>query len=206
MARIKKEDIFYTLLKEFADKLVEGAQEYNQIIHAWPTSEAQVPQMKLHENKGDDATRLIMEQLYTAFVTPFDREDIAELALALDDIMDGMYASTDRLSLFHVDEVRVEAQQMAELTITATAAIKDMIYALPDYKKTDACMKHAIAIGHVEDQGDQVYRNALSRLFADEENGRTTVAWLRVFDRMEQTLDACDKAAGVVRNVVMKSA
>ena len=45
-----------------------------------------------------------------------------------------------------------------------------------------------------------------SRLFRDEMPGRHTVAWLRIFDRMETVLDSCDDAAGVVRSVVMKNA
>ena len=58
----------------------------------------------------------------------------------------------------------------------------------------------------VEDGADRVYQNALRRLFAEEEGGKEVVTWLRIFDRMEYCLNACDRAAGVVRSVVMKSA
>ena len=37
-------------------------------------------------------------------------------------------------------------------------------------------------------------------------DGKYAVTWLRIFDRMEQVLDACDDAAGIVRAVIMKSA
>ena len=69
-------------------------------------------------------------------------------------------------------------------------------------------LEKAIEIGTVEDEGDTVYQKALRRLFSDEEDasGKYAVTWLRIFDRMELCLDACDKSAGVVRSVVMKSA
>ena len=61
-------------------------------------------------------------------------------------------------------------------------------------------------ISDIEDEGDVVYNGGVRRLFHDEENGRTTVTWLRLFDRMESCIDACDHTAKVVRTVVMKSA
>ena len=64
----------------------------------------------------------------------------------------------------------------------------------------------AIAVGHIEDEGDLVYQNALRRLFLEEPNGRYTVTWTRLFDQMENLLDACDNTAGVVRSVVLKGA
>ena len=81
-----------------------------------------------------------------------------------------------------------------------------MINHLPNYKHDEEVMRRAIAIGHVEDGGDAIYENALRILFReDETRGKESLAWLRIFDRMEHCLDSCDKAAGVVRNVVMKS-
>ena len=81
-----------------------------------------------------------------------------------------------------------------------------MIDRLPNFKSDRTVMDKAIMISSIEDEGDIVYSTALRRLFRDEENGRTSVTWLRLFDRMELCLDACDKSAGVVRSVVMKSA
>ena len=81
-----------------------------------------------------------------------------------------------------------------------------MISRLPDYKRDPKVMDAAITVGHIEDGGDAVYENALRRLFRENETGgKESLAWLRIFDRQEHCLDACDHAAGVVRNVVLKS-
>ena len=162
--------------------------------------------MKLYERECDEKVQRIMKELYTSFVTPFEREDISDLALGLDDIVDGMNSVSERLDLFNVEEFRKEGAQLAELTLRACITVKEMLDHLADYKKDPIVMEKAIAVGHVEDEGDLVYHNALSRLFRDEMAGRETVAWLRIFDCMEQVLDSCDKAAGIVRSVVMKNA
>ena len=201
-----KEDIFYTLFKEFGAKIVETAEEYSTILDGYPETAARIPQMKVYERECDEKVQRIMKELYSSFVTPFEREDISDLALGLDDIVDGMNSVSERLDLFNVEEFRKEGAQLAELTLRACITVKEMLDHLADYKKDPIVMEKAIAVGHVEDEGDLVYHNALSRLFRDEMAGRETVAWLRIFDRMEQALDSCDKAAGIVRSVVMKNA
>lgn len=201
-----KEDIFYTLFKEFGAKIVETAEEYSTILDGYPETAARIPQMKVYERECDEKVQRIMKELYSSFVTPFEREDISDLALGLDDIVDGMNSVSERLDLFNVEEFRKEGAQLAELTLRACITVKEMLDHLADYKKDPIVMEKAIAVGHVEDEGDLVYHNALSRLFRDEMAGRETVAWLRIFDCMEQALDSCDKAAGIVRSVVMKNA
>jgi len=206
MARIKKEDIFYTLLKQLAQVLVRAGEEYVSIMSGYPDTFARLPRMKMIEEEADDCVREIMERLYTSFITPFDREDISDLALAMDDVVDYMEAVVLRLDLFFIQQMRPEGVELANLTLEAVKCMQGMIEALPNYKTDDTVMKKSIEVGHVEDGGDTVYENALRTLFREEDTrGKESLAWLRLFDRMEHCLDACDKAAGVVRNVVMKS-
>jgi uncharacterized protein Yka (UPF0111/DUF47 family) len=206
MPRVKKEDIYYTLLKQLAGVLVSAGDEYVEIIRDYPETYARIPRMKMLETQADDCVRDIMTRLYTSFITPFDREDIGELALAMDDVVDNMEAVVLRLDLFNIQAIRPEAIELANLTSLAVREMQEMIEHLPDYKRDEMVMKKAIAVGHIEDGGDEVYENALRGLFREEETGgKESLAWLRLFDRMEHCLDACDHAAGVVRNVVLKS-
>ena len=208
MARIKKEDEFYTLLKDFAALIVETSEEFSGIIHEFPNSMSRIPQMKVYETNCDERVKTIMSKLYTSFITPLDREDISALALAMDNVTDAMYGVAMRLDLFNMDDMRLEAEQIADLTVRAVKEMQEMICRLPDYNKKPV-MEKAISISDIEDEGDTVYQNALRRLFREDNvaaDGKYAVTWLRIFDRMEHCLDACDDAAGIVRSVLMKSA
>ena len=206
MPRVKKEDIYYTLLKKLSGILVSAGEEYVTVMSGFPQTYTRLARMKLLETQADECVRDIMTRLYTSFITPFDREDIGELALAMDDVGDPMEAVTLRLDLSNVDDMRPAAIELAELTLVAVREMQEMINHLPDYKRDELVMEKAIAISHVEDGGDTVYENALRELFReDETRGKESLAWLRIYDRMEHCLDICDKAAGVVRNVVLKS-
>lgn len=206
MPRIKKEDQFYTMLKDLVATISEAADEYVAIFESLPESASRIPQMKVYEHSCDQKVSRILKELYSSFITPFEREDISDLAFAMDDIIDNMNAVCERFDLFNIADMRKEAPQMARLAKRAVEEVKTMIDHLPHYKTDPLVMEMSIAIGNVEDEGDVVYRNALRRLFNDEEAGRYTLAWLRMFELMEKCMDACDHTAGVVRSAVMKSA
>lgn len=206
MARLKKEDEFYTMLKNLMSTIVASTELYVGIIEGFPGSQSKIPQMKVYESESDDKARAIFEKLYTSFITPFDREDINDLTFKLDDIIDYTTSIAIRLDLFNVQSMRAEAMQMAELTLSAVRELGIMIDHLPDYKDDPIVLEKAHAVSLIEDEGDGVYETALRRLFRDDMDGTERLSWLRLFDRMENSIDACEYAARVVRSVVMKSA
>ena len=197
--------MFYTLLKRIAEEIEEASKEYVEIVRDFPESMARIPRMKVHETTTDELVKEIHQHLYTSFITPFDREDISDLALRLDDIVDAMETVTTRLDLYNMSNMRPEAIEMAELTVKAVYELRQVIERLPNYKRDEQLMHHAIAVSRTEDGGDRVYQNALRRLFTEEDAGKVLVTWMRIFDNMELCLNSCDWAAGVVRSVVMKS-
>ena len=206
MCALKKEDQFFTLIKNYAQIAVDAAEEFVQIFNGYPDTASRIPQLKVYESAGDDVCKTIMDKLYTSFITPIDREDIASLALAIDDVLDEMHDVAIRLDLFNAQGMRVEAKQMAELTRTAVVEMRDMLDRLPNYKDDPTVRDKARMVSNIEDEGDAVYESALYRLFHEKASGRESLVWLRIFDRMEQTLNAVNHVATIVRSVVIKSA
>ena len=66
---------------------------------------------------------------------------------------------------------------------------------------------HLAAIKTCEDEGDRIVRDAIAALFEDEEvSPRAIIRWKDIFEALEQAIDACDTAAHVVGNIVVKNA
>lgn len=202
----KREDPFYTKLKINSAAVVEASEKYAEIIREYPKSIEIIPSMKVMEGKADELTGTIMEDLYTSFITPFDRGDLSDLTLALDEVVDAMHGVIIRLDLFNVKEMRKEALEMAGLLVNVVQTMDEMINALPDYKNNGEAQRLAMEVSRGEDVGDEVYQRALRRLFHSDVDGKTSVTWLRLFDRMEGCLDACNDVASIVRRIIMKSA
>ena len=209
MARHKKEDPFFTSFKNFATIIEDTARLYSELLHCYPseTSTDLMSSISKLESQGDGVVRDIMDRLVTSFMTPFDREDISDLALSMDDILDQTEGAALRLALFNIQEVREEAVKMAEFTLEAAQALREMIDLIPNYQNdTTEIEKAARKLSKIENNGDKVYHKAIWRLFHEDAPSTDRLAWLHLFDRMEYCLDAYDRVATVGRRIVIKEA
>jgi predicted phosphate transport protein (TIGR00153 family) len=208
MSRVsKKEDIFYTFLKQESKSVVGASRLYQQIFEDYPASVGTIPEMKRLETENDHLVHDLLTQLNESFITPFDREDISALALKMDDIVDGMESVTRRLVLFHVGTMRPEAVEMAHLTNDAVRELDVMFEHLPDFKKDPVVMEQTRKVHDIEDQADDVYHGALARLYEEVSAPPVHIMkWSTLFDLMENTLDKCKHVSTIVSSVVLKNA
>ena len=207
MSRVKRrEDVFYRLFREYGEKIVAATEVYNRIFMEYPESKVHISRMKEYESVCDDQAKKIFMELSNSFITPFDREDIAALTKRMDDIVDFMEAAASRLDLFAVEEMRPEAQRLAEITVRVVGELAKILDRLPNFKKDPSVMELALGVDVIEDEGDAVYKTALADLFREDVATLEIMKWSRIFDRMELAIDACEHACDIVQGVVMKNA
>lgn len=208
MSRVsKKEDLFYELFSQLADKLVEASEAYADIVQNYPDSAGRIPEMKRLETESDAQVHELLAKLYESFITPFDREDIFNLTQHMDDVVDNEEHIVRRLSLYHVKTMAPEASELALLTRDAACELKVLFDHFPNFKKDAAVMQQVEKVHKIEDRGDDVYHEAIGRLY-DERDASAThlLKWNTLFNRMEDTLDACKAVSSIVSNVVLKNA
>ena len=75
--------------------------------------------MKAIETEGDEITRELIQLLNTQYVTPFDREDIYELATAIDDVVDYIEEASDLLELYGVEAATKHAVEQCRIIVRA---------------------------------------------------------------------------------------
>jgi hypothetical protein len=64
-----------------------------------------------------------------------------------------------------------------------------------------------VELKRLEDEGDQILRGALGSLFRDERiDPLIVIRWKDIYEGLERALDACETAANVVANIVVKNA
>ena len=73
------------------------------MVDAFDNLDARVAEIQLLEKRGDDIDREINQRLEDAFITPFDREDIHELTVTLDDVVDGIQATAETFVIYGID-------------------------------------------------------------------------------------------------------
>src|SRR5215469_18614763 len=116
MARlIPRETKFFDMFAEIAGNLIEGARVLHELFKNWDYQRLpEVAQrMRAIEHHGDEMTHQLLIKLNQTFITPFDREDIHLLASSLDDVLDFIFAASDRLLTYKITQPSPSAKVLA---------------------------------------------------------------------------------------------
>ena len=195
---------FYELFTAAGANALVAAQKAEVRIREFPNSSVTQADVKNVEHEGDRITRDLIQLLNTQYVTPFDREDIYELATAIDDVVDHIEEATDLLELYGVETPTRQALEQARIL---TAAVGHLCTALGALKTRRGVQEELVKLKELEDEGDRVLRDAIADLFRDERiDPLTVIRWKDIFEALEDALDACESAANVVGNIVVKNA
>ena len=200
------EEEFFLLFNEIAEMMVQSAICLRELMANYDEAEEKGRQLREMEKRVDRVTEEICRRLNESFVTPIDREDICELAAKMDDVLDYIEASADRMKLYGVDKPREEAAELADILVEQTKLIKQSVFALPGLRNIDTVLDPCIKINELENQGDAVQRKALKRLFKEETRPLEIAKWQEIFDRLEIATDRCEDVANVLESIVVKNA
>ena len=196
------DDRFFELFNEAAANSSECARQLRDLISddSGTTTHDGVVAC---EHRGDQLTQDILQRLNTSFVTPFDREDIHELAEELDDVVDDMLAVAARIRLTVHGAALPELKEQADILVRMAEEMVGLIGRLPSMKRTE---DHLKAIDGMESEGDTVYRHALARLFSGEYDALDVLRWKDIIEAMEAALNALEDVSNVVESIVLKHA
>jgi uncharacterized protein len=135
-------------------------------------------------------------------VTPFDRDDIYNLAGALDDVCDHVDEAADNLGSYGASKVPSRAREQAQVILEAAMQLDEAIGHLEGFRNSDEELK---ALRALEDQGDRLLRDAVGELFRNEQNPIAIIRWKDIHERLEEAVDACENAADVLEAIYVKN-
>jgi hypothetical protein len=185
-----------------ADYLLECLREFN----AEQINEM-LPKMQEFEHKGDSIRHEMMEALGKSFVTPIDREDMAELCQRLDHVIDSIEEVLQTIYINNVANITDEAVSFAEKICICTDKMKAMLTELPKFRKSEQLHKLIIDVNAAEEECDVLYFQAAynCRKNWDGKNPLDVIAWREIYAALEECADACEDVADTVEAVVMKN-
>lgn len=201
---IPKEEKFFILFQEMAKLLIEGAQKLKDLTENFDQIEHYQKKIKEVEHEGDKKTHEIIQKLNKTFITPIDREDIYDLASALDDILDLIDASAQRMFLYKIESVTTEAKNFAFIILKSCQAIEKAIRKMD--KKHEEVNESFVEINELENEADKVLRESLGKLFSEEKDPIRLIKWKEIYETLERVTDKCEDVANIIETVVVKHA
>lgn len=202
----KKEDEFFQLLIEFSRKIVKAGEAFYDLIQDYTNVEEKVAGMKVLETECDMQQHKILSALKASFVTPFDREDIYEIAGEMDAIVDCLEEVANRFVVFDVKELRPASKDMTNYILQAIRELEVLFKHLSEVKKNSIVKEQVIEVNRIENEGDILYRKTLSELFRNEKDPIELIKWKHLYEQLEASLDSCEHVANIIEGVITKYA
>jgi predicted phosphate transport protein (TIGR00153 family) len=203
---IPREEKFFDLFQASAQNVVEAAHRLQDMVDKWQHVEGSVDEITALEHQGDTITHSIIARVHRTFVTPFDREDIVQLAHSLDDIIDFIHAAADSMLLYKVGRPGHRAKELAEIIVQATEEVEKVIPQLRKRIVLSVVLKRCVEINRLENVADRVYRSAMAELFADSSDIADIIKWREIYAHLESATDRCEDVANVLEGVAIKHA
>jgi len=203
---IPREEKFFDLFQASAQNVVEAAHRLKEMVDSWENVEGSLDEITKLEHQGDTITHDIMARLNRTFVTPFDREDIVELAHSLDDIIDFIHAAADSMLLYKVSRPGPRAKELADIIVQAAEEVEKVMPQLRKHIVLSQVLKRCVEINRLENVADRVYRSAIAELFSDSADIANVIKWREIYAHMESATDRCEDVANVLEGVAIKHA
>jgi predicted phosphate transport protein (TIGR00153 family) len=203
-----KEERFHELLAKDTANLVRGARIFVDIASSVSLEQRRVKHVELKavEHDGDGITRQVFDALNSTFITPFDREDIRELATDLDDILDYLEAVAHNLVLFELEESPEALRQFADILVEMVQVIDRMTGFIWDLTNERKIQEAIVRISELENQADRLYGTVIADLFkGNGKNPLEILKWKEVYEGLEDACDECKDYTHAVGNVLVKN-
>ncbi|MBP1994773.1 DUF47 domain-containing protein [Paenibacillus eucommiae] len=155
------------------------------------------------EHTGDHITHEIFKGLNKVFITPLDREDILELASKLDDVTDGIEATMARFDYLNITRVDNVMKEFSAVIVDSCQHILDAFKLLPK-KKYMQITEHTVQINSLENDGDRLMREGIRQIFLAKKDPYEDFNLKEMYERLEQTTDACEDVANILESVVLR--
>jgi uncharacterized protein len=197
-----KEREFFDLFEEAATNAVRAAELLEQMLERWPDHGEALRDVVVCEQEGDRITHDIIQRLNQTFVTPFDREDIIDLASALDNIVDFIEEIADFLGLFQIEAPTDQAQRMARVLHEATRHING---AMPALRRLEDIRTFMVEVNRLENEGDRILREAVATLFNHGIDPMMVIRWKDIYERLEDAIDATETAMNIMSGIIIKN-
>ncbi|MGD0469266.1 MAG: DUF47 family protein [Terriglobales bacterium] len=199
---IPRDNSFFAMFSAMSDNLIAGARVLVDLFANYQDVEKQIEQIHRIEREGDELTHAILTKLNQTFITPFDREDIHELASKLDDVLDFINASGARIVMYRITTPPPAAGEMAAIILRQCQELQQAVSLM---QKNGNILAHCVEINRLENEADQVSQQAIATLFDHEKDPINLIKIKELLECLERATDKAEDVANVLETVVLKN-
>jgi predicted phosphate transport protein (TIGR00153 family) len=203
---LPREMKFFDMFDEMGATLIRASSKLLDMLTDFDDLPVRGLDIKKEEESGDAIVQKILEALDRTFITPFDREDIHNLATRLDDVLDNLEETAHRFEVFRIEKPTRAAIQLASIVKECCQHLDQALRQLRRMKRPEEIQRCILNISQLENEADRLYREVDAALFDDAKPGEvlSLIKWRELYAWLEETVDACKEVVHVISEIVIK--
>jgi predicted phosphate transport protein (TIGR00153 family) len=202
--RLMPRDVkFYDMFIADGNNLLAAANELDELMGSYDKLDERIARIQALEHQGDEIGDEIGERLDEAFITPFDREDIHELARRMDDVVDGIQETAETMQIYDIAAPTQEARRLATILAEQAAELSTALGKLESMKDLAVHLKR---VHILENEADGLSRAAIGKLFRETHDPLDVIKWRDVYQLLEESIDAAEDVAEIMQRMIHKDA
>ena len=199
---IPKDTSFFKMFSAMSDNLIAGARTLVDLFEDYQEVARKIDEIHRIEREGDELTHAILTKLNQTFITPFDREDIHQLASKLDDVLDFINAAGARIVMYQITAPPPAAGDLAKIILMQCQELHKAVSLM---QKSGNILAHCVEINRLENEADMVSQHAIAKLFEYEKDPINLIKVKELLEFLERATDKAEDVANVLETVVLKN-
>ncbi|HEX3002093.1 MAG TPA: DUF47 family protein [Methanoregula sp.] len=196
---LPEDKIFFTLFIEMAGKIGEAAATFNEITHELPGGTEKAHRVRQIEHHGDEITRKIFEQLDESLITPLEPEEIARLAPALDEVLDGLDWVTHQLCNYGIPATNDVLKEYSYLILLAGTEIGHATKSLSALNAEEV-KAHTREINRLYNLSTELLSKAIVEIFKTEDL-LMIIKLKDIYESMAKVMEKCNDVGHVIHDI-----
>ena len=203
---VPRNEKFFELFAKNAEIVLATAHTLSDVLESRDV-QRNVKKLKDLEHDADEVTHAIFHALDKSFLSPFDREDIARLASAIDDVVDWLEEAGLRLHVFELEPRTELARGFGRVLLDQAECIKSVVPLLSELKRAEEIRRFVVELHRLENEADDMMVEALRTLYegvSEVPELVRAVKWGDVYTVLEEATDKCEHVGTAIESIVVK--
>ena len=203
----KSDKFYFNCFLEATDCCVDAAKYLENCFENYNVNELKNMIIKMHEyeHKADEVHHAMSAALAKAFVTPLDREDIAQISANIDEVADTIEEVLQRLYVDEIKEIPDSFKIFAKKIVECCEIMKKVFIELPTFKKPKKLKEMILELGALEEECDKLYLEGTLNIRKENDDVLLIIALRDTLYKLERCADACEHVCDTIEMIVMKN-
>ena len=203
----KQDKFYFNNFLRATECCLNAARFLDECFENYDSSMLKENIIKMHEfeHKADEVHHEMSAALAKAFVTPLDREDMAQISANIDEVADTIEEVLQRLYMDDVAEIPAYFKIFSEKIVQCCELLIKVLEELPTFKKPKKLKEMILNLGALEEECDKLYLEGTINIRQDNSDVLLIIALRETLYKMERCADACEHVCDTIETIVMKN-